>query len=121
MNRGEFRVFFDALAHDSKYRAKECREETRDLLRKIRDGEATRDEINAVTNALRFMQTKLFNAENERQGYVLTSYHLSPEHPTMYDLAEATNCSTKTVERDRELGIERLSILLFGTDAVAWK
>jgi len=117
-------LFLTLISAQGKERAECCQTETRRLLERVRDGEASQKETEIVAQAVKLLgvQTKhRADSQLSRTAYVLAIHYLAPEQLTATEIAKIIHVNTRTVHRYILQGIEQLAILIFGVDALEWQ
>ena len=117
-------AMIDKLARNDTERAKVYREIVRHMLDRIRNGTATKAEIKLMSSIIKTASKQTeprTNSQHRCAVYTLALYYLAPERPTPIEVAGVLNMDKATVWRDISAGIERVTVLLFGLNAIEWK
>ena len=102
----------------------ECREKTRRRLARMRDGKAMPEEAKQITGAIMKMAEvgkKHPRSLLGRRAYVLTLRYLTPESVPLKIIALKLGLDIGTISHDIKIGIDKLSVLLFGNDDITQK
>ena len=102
----------------------EFRAKTRRMLERVRDGEATPGEVKQITRAVMKLSEvgkKYPGSLLGRKAYVLTLRYLASESVPLKIIAQKLGLDKGTISSDIKIGIEKLTVLLFGADSLAKK
>jgi hypothetical protein len=98
--------------------AEDCRKKTRLMLERVRDGTATDAERKLIAWGMKQMSGE---TDYALQTYALTLRYFTPERLKAEEIASVIFVDRSHVYRVINFAIERLSIWLFGADALDWQ
>lgn len=81
----------------------------------------TKEQMEEIELAVKVYKEKCIQSgkpEQERKYNVIHALYIGEEQMTLDDIAEREHVDTRTIYRDRDEGIEKITALLFGIDGI---